>query len=108
MSLVDNLVNKYPNIDRYKLIIMYENFRTVFSIGDVKYINISPVMGAKYRGDYYGLLNELRVPPDLYYPILRINNLDSSSNYDGKTLEVIIPDLNRLSMQKNILNTRKL
>jgi hypothetical protein len=45
----------------------------------------------RYTGDFYGLLNSLSIKKN-HYLIMRVNGLYSSTDYDGRVLEIRIPD----------------
>jgi len=56
-----------------------------------KTISIGLDQAAIYKGDFYGLLNSLHVDKKYHYPIMRVNGLLSSSDYDGILSEIIQP-----------------
>lgn len=45
----------------------------------------------KYMGDFYQLLNYLKVNQELFWVTLRVNNLLSPLDYDGSLTTVLIP-----------------
>ena len=45
---------------------------------------IAPYLSLKYKGDFYGLLLELKIDRVAHYASLRINNLVNPFDYDGK------------------------
>jgi hypothetical protein len=45
----------------------------------------------KYEGDFYGLLNELRVPYKLHYITMRVNGLENSGDYKGDIPSIVVP-----------------
>lgn len=52
-----------------------------------KMISVEANEAAIYKGDFYGLLNSLRIDKKYQYPIMRVNGMLCSSDYDGlKTL----------------------
>ena len=46
---------------------------------------------AKYKGDFYGLLYSLGVDKKYYYPIMRVNGLSNSGEYDGLMNSIMHP-----------------
>lgn len=52
---------------------------------------------AKYKGDFYGLLNYLGVDKKYHYLIMRLNNLSCSSSFDGDTNIIVRPDLGTIN-----------
>lgn len=45
---------------------------------------IAPYLSLKYKGDFYGLLLELKIDRVAHYASLRINNLVNPFDYDGQ------------------------
>ncbi len=93
------------------------NFRIVFE-DHLNYIinnqrsmiearSVEPNVGARFAGDWRGLMIELGIFPKMHWFNLRLNGYISSSDYDGTVLSVSI--LNE-SVIKNLLatyNTRR-
>ena len=52
---------------------------------------IAPLDAAVYKGDFYGLLYYLGVEKKYHYPIMRINDLNNSSDYDGINTQILFP-----------------
>ena len=46
--------------------------------------HITPYLSLKYRGDFYGLLLELKIDRIAHYASLRINGLTNPFDYDGQ------------------------
>lgn len=51
--------------------------------GNIDEIPIDGQVARKYRGDFFGLLNTLNVPVELYQVTLDLNDMDSSDDYLG-------------------------
>lgn len=64
-----------------------------YSLGEKE---VSPNTADKYIYDFYGLLKHLNTPDEYLYPHLRINGLDTSSDYDGKKTIILLLDTNAL------------
>mgnify|MGYP003538776096 CR=1 FL=1 len=66
--------------------------------GNAKYVNspVSGLNGLKYQGDFFGLLIELKVPAHFHWIAMRLNDLHSPMDYDGKMESVLIPDTQQL------------
>lgn len=77
------------NTDYYVLIESHLSF--LRSHQKTALINVSGQAAEKYTGDFYGLLDSLSIKKN-HYLIMRLNDLYSSTDYDGKQLEFIIPD----------------
>lgn len=53
-----------------------------------------------WRGDFYGLLQTIKVPQNLFWITLRVNGLHSTFDYRGDKEAILIPSL---SLVKNLL-----
>ena len=88
MSLLDDLVipedlhkdrNYYEEIDAHLGYFKNHSGTTTFTV--------ERSVAAVYKGDFYGLLNYLHIDKKYHYPIMRVNDMLCSSDYDGlKTL----------------------
>ena len=58
----------------------------------VNILNIEKQHQIKYRGDFFGLLNQYGVKPDLHWITMRINGLHTSGEYDGSITTLFIPN----------------
>ena len=56
---------------------------------------VEPTLAASYRGDFYGLLRYLQVDEYMYPYVFKINNITSSTDFDGKisTLRLVSPTI---------------
>lgn len=52
---------------------------------------VPPDLAYRYQGNFYGLLNKLEVPTDLYLFTLYLNGYKSPVDYDGKKILLKIP-----------------
>jgi hypothetical protein len=59
-----------------------------------------------YAGDYYGLLNYLRIDKKYHYLVMRINGLFSSGDYNGENVSVIVPSFDVVNRFMTIYATR--
>lgn len=100
-SNTKSLVNKLPLPEDYVLDLTYytvleshvEQLKKNATIIDVK-----PYIADIYVGDFDGLLTELGYrDKKFHYLIRRVNNLDSSGQYDGTQLELLIPNVAEMS-----------
>lgn len=66
-----------------------------FIIKEKKYYeqSISPNLGYKYQGDFFGLLYELNIPEHVHYLILRLNGMTAADDYDETHLVIKVPTL---------------
>lgn len=97
MSLITKISNPGP-------VAYYDSkFRNVFEDhlsfivnkepGSVSVVNIDPNTGARYAGDWKGLMTELSVYPQMHWYNLRLNGYTCSSDYDGSQLNISILDV---------------
>lgn len=63
-----------------------------------KTAEISLHQAAKFRGDFYGLLNELGWDKKYHLTILRMNGYMSSTDYEGETTLILYPPQNVVDM----------
>ena len=79
---------------------MYTKWASVISVISSNCV-VRTVTGAaahKYQGDFFGLLkHELYTPIEYWAPILLVNGYDSSSDYDGTRVDILIPDTAQLT-----------
>lgn len=66
------------------------------------YEEVSPIYAAKYRFDAYSLFKEcFNIAPNFIYPTMRVNGMDSITDYDGKVLRFYRLDPATLSTYYN-------
>lgn len=94
----DTLGFRYTILDNLPLLKMREDNIT---------ITASQAEADQYIGDFYGLLGYLKVPVELFWITVQLNNYLSSSDYDGKLLDVLVPSQTEIERIKTIyLSTR--
>lgn len=69
--------------------------------------DISEDTGTYYKGDFYGLLSHLSIPIDLHYIVMRMNGFYTSADYEGTALILLIPNLNEITLLRNVFKTNK-
>lgn len=67
-----------------------------------KQIPLTPNAEDIYTGDFYQLLQSLRIEQDLWWIIMRLNGLHSPLDYTGNLGNIYVPDASVI----NSLNTR--
>lgn len=70
-------------------------------------VQITPVDSYRFTGDFYGLMAHLGVPLDYHWITMRANALHSSIDFEGTTMEIIVPDRNYIEslLQKHASTT---
>ena len=51
---------------------------------------IEPYLTIAFKGDFYGLLRKLQVPPSMWYATLRLNNLSNPMDYLGQENSILL------------------
>ena len=64
-------------------------------------VQIEPNIGTKYVCDFYGLLQELEVLPDHNWITMRLNDLISTTDYDGTVLYIKLPPIRDIELIMN-------
>lgn len=65
---------------------------TLYTKHIIKTTKVEGNLGHKYRGDLYGLFQELDLPAEYIYPHIRVNGYSNSSDYDGTQLSFSVID----------------
>lgn len=76
--------------------IIEDHIEILASVGEVQVISVAPEDAKRNDGDLYGLLTYLKVPEEMHYPIMRVNNLYTPTDYRASTTELFYPDSNLL------------
>lgn len=60
---------------------------------------ITEQVAEQWTGDFYGLLQSIKsnIDRSFYWIILRMNGYISSDQYDGKKINLVIPDINQVN-----------
>jgi len=91
MGLNNLITIEQNNIDKKKKI----EIRKIISSMKTKieYLDIKKVDANKFTGDFYGLLNVYNIPRLLWFEIMALNDIKSSSSFDGKLYRIKIFDI---------------
>lgn len=105
---INNLQTDLDDVynDSNFLVMLETHLNYLKTTGNIGYKPISEHQSFKFEGDFYGLLNELGLDKKHHYVVMRLNSLDSSSDYKGNIFNVFIPDLTEVNLLKNIYMTR--
>jgi hypothetical protein len=60
----------------------------------------------KYQGDFFGLLNDLKIDKRYHYAVMRVNDLFSPADFTGDINQIVVPNLSQVDMLKNIYQTK--
>ncbi len=86
-------------IDQKLLFTLDSMVRTIIESESYRMIEIEYILSKKYRGDFFGLLNELNVYVEFFYLNMVLNNLKSSESFNGDTNTIVVVNeemLNRI------------
>lgn len=70
-----------------------------------KLLPVTEQQGYKYEGDFYGLLDDLKIEKKYHLVVLRVNDLLSSADYKGDMSHVILPSISQVELLKSIFQT---
>jgi hypothetical protein len=60
-------------------------------------VDVPPVVAVAHKGDFYGLLSEIRVDVALHFIVLRVNGYFSPFEYDATNYSVFVPSTSLVS-----------
>lgn len=60
--------------------VLEDHLSFIKAAGTVQTLNVPPMVALRYQGDYYGLLNQLKVPTFLHWITMRVNGLISPAD----------------------------
>lgn len=62
-----------------------------------KTVAVEGQIADKFAGDFYGLLDFLRIDKKYHYLIMRINDLYSAADYTGEVTEIFVPPIGNIN-----------
>lgn len=105
-SLMDNLTDDLYLSHDFKNVL--EDHLTFLKQNKPRMIEVTSHQNYKWEGDFYGLLDELRVPKDFHYVSMRMNGLTNSGHYKGDLDYILIPDINTVEDLKMTFETKNI
>jgi hypothetical protein len=88
--------------DNFTLIVKYCK-QYFYDNNLVQYTTVSELIAYKYIGDFYGLLDYLKVQKRFHRVLLFLNNLKSSADYKGEFTSILLFDISVLDQIANIM-----
>lgn len=58
---------------------------------------VEPELAMKYKHDFMGLCIVLDIPFDHHWIVMRMNNMRTNMEFDGKLKTILIPEINTLN-----------
>jgi len=87
---------------------LVKKWNSIVSVLRDKYVTSEPdVNGSdsyKYRFDFTGLLLSYNIPLEFHYPTMLVNNVPSSTLYDGKPFKLKIVSLEKMTHYLELFN----
>lgn len=103
-NLQTDLEDVYNSNDYKVMIESHLNYLIGLKTNNVSYI--TQQQNYKFEGDFYGLLNEMKIDKRFHYAIMRVNNLSNSNDYKGDRDFITVPSLTELNLLKSILTSK--
>lgn len=72
--------------------VLEEHLKIIKEQSNLTTVTITPIQALRYKGDFYGLLNELGVPDYLKWITLRVNDMISPSDANSDISMVVMID----------------
>jgi len=87
------MVTDLMNIDarlvtRADIIYIRNAYKTLLDKDVVTIAKLTPALSRKHRGDFYGLLDNMGIPPIIWSTVLELNGLKSTNDFDGSALTI--------------------
>jgi hypothetical protein len=105
------IVNDIPELESFyfeeSFIQTIEAHLTYLRQTNISFKTIDNHLLDKYKGDFYGLLDELRIGKEYHYAIMRINGLTNSDNYRSNMTVIVMPSLIEIDLIKDVYRTKK-
>lgn len=92
LKQLQNNLGGEMNHNLYNDRLQYLDMRTRKSKDKFKVRIVQPDIAYKYQGNLYGLMIHLGVPPSLMCYTMYANKYTSPHQYDGKKLDILVPD----------------
>lgn len=94
MSLLASLNLPNPRaIDTNYYVLLETHISYLRMHPETKVVEVTGQQGEKYIGDFHGLLDTLAIDKKYHYLITRVNNMNSSVDYDGSQLALYVPSI---------------
>lgn len=60
-----------------------------------------------FEGDFYGLLDELKISKKYHYIVMRLNNLTNSLNYKSSVPFIFLPDFQKIEQMASVYSSSR-
>lgn len=89
---------------RFKLMIEQHLEELINFEGNV-YIDVSPIEAERWNGNLDGYLHSNNVPTFQHWIIMRMNNMDSTLDFNADVRKLILPNIEKLNTLRELYNT---
>lgn len=72
---------------------------------DTRSIPVDPMIRYRFVGDFYGLLTVLKIPPELHYVVMRMNQINSRTEVPEDMTAILVPDQTAVDRIRQALAT---
>lgn len=72
--------------------VVESHLQWILSLPENRIEQVDDGVAYKYEGDFMGLLQELRVPMELHWVVMRVNGYTSPTDYTYDKTQILIPD----------------
>lgn len=88
--------------------VLEDHIPMLISSAGARYYPLDPSEAYYHRGDFYALMKEVAALPEQYHWIvMRCNGLTNPLEYDGKVLQLLLPDLSEVDRIWDMFRTSR-
>lgn len=107
------ILNIHPNVEEvyYEeafLHLLETHMTFLKTSGGGHILPVSNLQKGKYEGDFFGLLDDLKIDKKYHYVVMRFNGLSSSADYVGTSDTILVPDYSVVDNLKNVYESREI
>lgn len=96
--MATSLIERLPSQARYEFynssvrasLLAHKQY--LINNGQFQVIYLDPVTADRFKGDFYGLLQDNGVSPDIFSYTLAMNDLSDPTDYEGTNTTLVIPE----------------
>lgn len=72
--------------------VVESHLKWILNLPGNQIVRVDDAVAYKYEGDFGGLLQELRVPMEMHWVVMRMNGYTSPADYSFDRTQILIPD----------------
>lgn len=89
---------------RFKLMIE-QHLQDLINYEGNSYIEVEPIDFTRWEGNLFGYLHSLNVPVFQHWIIMRMNNMDSTFDFNSTVKKLILPNIEKLNTLRELFTT---